>query len=63
MPCLKRCLNDNDPAIRTAAIGLLEPVDADTSVRQVLLFCLQFGPESSDPECFPASFEPGSGIQ
>jgi hypothetical protein len=29
-------LNDNDSAIRTAAIGLLEPVDADSSVRQVL---------------------------
>jgi hypothetical protein len=33
---LEAVLNDNDPAIRTAAIGLLEPVDADTSVRQVL---------------------------
>ena len=29
-------LNDNDPKIRTAAINILEPVDADTSVRQVL---------------------------
>jgi hypothetical protein len=33
---LEAVLNDNDPAIRTAAIGLLEPVDADSSVRQVL---------------------------
>jgi anti-sigma factor RsiW len=33
---LEAVLNDNDPAIRAAAIGLLEPVDADTSVRQVL---------------------------
>ena len=33
---LEAVLNDNDPAIRTAAISLLEPVDADTSVRQVL---------------------------
>jgi hypothetical protein len=33
---LEAVLNDNDSAIRTAAIGLLEPVDADTSVRQVL---------------------------
>jgi anti-sigma factor RsiW len=33
---LEAVLNDSDPAIRTAAIGLLEPVDADTSVRQVL---------------------------
>ncbi len=36
MPFLKQLLNDNDPAVRTAAIGLLEPVDADSSVRQVL---------------------------
>jgi anti-sigma factor RsiW len=33
---LEAVLNDNDSAVRTAAIGLLEPVDADTSVRQVL---------------------------
>jgi len=33
---LEAVLNDNDPAIRASAIGLLEPVDADTSVRQVL---------------------------
>jgi len=33
---LEAVLNDNDAAIRAAAIGLLEPVDADTSVRQVL---------------------------
>jgi hypothetical protein len=33
---LEAVLNDNDPAIRTAAIGLLQPDDADTSVRQVL---------------------------
>ena len=33
---LEAVLNDNDPSIRTAAIGLLEPVDADMSVRQVL---------------------------
>jgi anti-sigma factor RsiW len=33
---LEAVLNDNDPSIRTAAIDLLEPVDADTSVRQVL---------------------------
>ncbi len=33
---LEAVLNDSDPSIRTAAIGLLEPVDADTSVRQVL---------------------------
>jgi len=33
---LEAVLNDNDPSIRTAAIGLLEPVDADTSVREVL---------------------------
>ncbi len=33
---LEAVLNDNDSAIRAAAIGLLEPVDADTSVRQVL---------------------------
>jgi hypothetical protein len=33
---LEAVLNDSDPAIRSAAIGLLQPVDADTSVRQVL---------------------------
>lgn len=33
---LESLMNDNDPRIRTAAIGLLEPVEADTSVRQVL---------------------------
>ena len=33
---LEAVLNDSDPAVRIAAIGLLEPVDADTSVRQVL---------------------------
>ncbi len=33
---LESVLNDSDPGIRSAAIGLLEPVDADTSVRQVL---------------------------
>jgi hypothetical protein len=29
-------LNDGDPRIRTNAINILEPVEADTSVRQVL---------------------------
>ena len=33
---LEAVLNDNDPGIRSAAISLLAPVDADTSVRQVL---------------------------
>ncbi len=33
---LQSVLNDSDPAVRIAAIGLLEPVDADTSVQQVL---------------------------
>ncbi|MFZ0304289.1 MAG: HEAT repeat domain-containing protein [Terracidiphilus sp.] len=33
---LESLMNDNDPRIRTAAISLLEPVEADTSVRQVL---------------------------
>jgi len=33
---LEAVLNDNDASIRSAAIGLLEPVDADMSVRQVL---------------------------
>lgn len=33
---LEALLNDNDPRIRTAAISVLEPVEADTSVRQVL---------------------------
>jgi hypothetical protein len=33
---LEALLNDNDPHIRTAAISILEPVEADTSVRQVL---------------------------
>ncbi len=33
---LEAVLNDRDPRIRSNAISLLEPVDADTSVRQVL---------------------------
>ena len=33
---LEALLNDNDPRIRTESINLLEPVEADTSVRQVL---------------------------
>jgi len=33
---LEALLNDSDPNIRTEAINILEPVEADTSVRQVL---------------------------
>jgi hypothetical protein len=33
---LEALLNDNDPAGRSEAISLLQPVDADSSVRQVL---------------------------
>jgi hypothetical protein len=33
---LEAVMNDTDPEIRTASINLLEPVEADTSVRQVL---------------------------
>jgi len=33
---LESLMYDTDPRIRSAAIGLLEPVEADTSVRQVL---------------------------
>lgn len=33
---LEALLNDNDPRIRSYAISMLEPVEADTSVRQVL---------------------------
>ena len=33
---LEALLNDSDPRIRTASINILEPVEADTSVRQVL---------------------------
>ncbi|HEY1986358.1 MAG TPA: HEAT repeat domain-containing protein [Terracidiphilus sp.] len=33
---LEALLNDSDPRIRTAAINVLEPVEGDTSVRQVL---------------------------
>jgi anti-sigma factor RsiW len=33
---LEALMNDPDAKIRSAAIGILEPVDADTSVRQVL---------------------------
>jgi len=33
---LEALLNDSDPRIRTESINLLEPVEADTSVRQVL---------------------------
>ena len=33
---LEALLSDSDPRIRTAAISILAPVDADTSVRQVL---------------------------
>jgi hypothetical protein len=33
---LEALLNDTDPQIRTEAVNILEPVEADTSVRQVL---------------------------
>jgi hypothetical protein len=33
---LQALMNDADPRIRTTAINILEPVEADTSVRQVL---------------------------
>jgi HEAT repeats len=33
---LEALLNDDDPRIRTESISILEPVEADTSVRQVL---------------------------
>jgi hypothetical protein len=33
---LQALLKDSDPKIRTESISLLEPVEADTSVRQVL---------------------------
>jgi len=33
---LESLLNDNDPGVRAEAIGLLTPVEADTSVQQVL---------------------------
>jgi anti-sigma factor RsiW len=33
---LEALMNDTDPKIRTAAISLLQPVEGDTSVRQVL---------------------------
>jgi hypothetical protein len=33
---LEALLNDADPRIRTAAVSILEPVEGDTSVRQVL---------------------------
>jgi hypothetical protein len=33
---LEALMNDSDPRIRTAAINIVEPVEADTSVRQVL---------------------------
>jgi len=33
---LEALLNDSDPKVRTEAVNVLEPVEADTSVRQVL---------------------------
>jgi hypothetical protein len=33
---LEALMNDGDPRIRTSAISILEPVESDTSVRQVL---------------------------
>lgn len=33
---LEALMNDSDPRVRTSAIGILAPVEADTSVRQVL---------------------------
>ena len=33
---LEALLNDGDPRIRTEAISILEPVEADMTVRQVL---------------------------
>jgi len=29
-------MNDNDPAVRSSSVRMLAPVEADTSVRQVL---------------------------
>ncbi len=34
--CWRHCLNDSDARIRTEAINVLEPVEADMTVRQVL---------------------------
>jgi hypothetical protein len=33
---LQALLSDSDPRIRTEAVNILEPVEADTSVQQVL---------------------------
>jgi hypothetical protein len=33
---LEALMNDSDPRVRTAAVSILEPVEGDTSVRQVL---------------------------
>ena len=33
---LEAVMNDSDPRIRSASIGLLTPVEGDTTVRQVL---------------------------
>jgi len=33
---LEALLNDQDPRVRSEAVNIIEPVEADTSVRQVL---------------------------
>ena len=41
---LEALLNDSDPRIRSAAISELEPVAADTSVRQSIVYSCKFRP-------------------
>ncbi len=58
---LEALLNDNDPRIRTESINILEPVEADTSVRQVLY---SVSTSDDNPQIRNVSrqvSEPGSG--
>ena len=58
---LEAVLNDNDPAIRTAAIRSSGARRGRYQRPAGALFGLQLRPESADPQCFPAGLEPGAG--
>ena len=56
---LEALLDDNDPRIRTESINILEPVEGDTSVRQVLYS--RFSNTSCLPATAPQGEERGAG--
>ena len=57
---LEALMNDNDPGVRTEAINLLSPVEADITVRQVL-YSVSNSDQDSHSVCVPRSVEQGTG--